>query len=259
MALALRALFRLPLRATQGFLEGLAILIGLHGLDIPHYSSLCKRAGKLKIDISHKAKVDEATDIAIDSTGLKIYGEGEWKMRAHGKSKRRTWRKLHVAMNPGNGQLVSITLTKATIHDDQMVANLLEGLTGIDNVYADGAYISQNCFNAIVRAGAKAKIPLRTGTSLAKVRDGPDLDLGLKERNRLVQEIWNNGGRHCWKKRTDYHVRSLVENTMYRFKTVFGGKLSSRKFENQEVEALLKASILNRMADLGMPDSYQVA
>ena len=163
-------------------------------------------------------------------------------------------------MDPNDGQVVSVILSLATTHDEQMMESLLQGLSGVNNIYADGAYISQNCFEAIVQAGAKAKIPLRTGTSLAKVRDGPGLDSGLKERNRLVREIWEKGGvRHSWKKETDYHRRSLVENTMYRFKTIFGGNLSNRKFEKQEIETRIKVSILNRMAQLGMPDSYRVA
>ena len=180
-------------------------------------------------------------------------------MKVHGKGKRRTWRKLHVAMNPGDGQAVNIILTEATVHDDQMVAPLLKEQGGVNSVYADGAYISKNCFNAIVDAGAQAKIPLRSGTSFAKIRDGPNLDRGLKERNRLVREIWDNGGRCSWMKKTDYHRRSLVETYMYRFKTIFGGKLSSRKLENQKTEAILKGNILNRMTQLGMPDSYQVS
>ena len=257
--LTLRSLFHFPLRATQGFIEDLASLIGLNTLKIPHYTSLSRRAGNLKINISHKARTQGATDLAIDSTGLKIYGEGEWKMRTHGKNKRRTWRKFHVAMNPHDKQGVRVELTKATVHDDQMASPLLRGLKGINNVYADGAYISENCFNAIVEVGARAKIPLRTGTSLAKVRDGPDLDLALKERNRLVRDIWDNRGRLEWKKNTDYHTRSLVENYMYRFKTIFGGKLSGRKFKNQQVEAKIKARALNLMTQLGMPDSYPVA
>ena len=160
-------------------------------------------------------------------------------------------------MNPGDKKGVNIELTKATVHDDQMAPKLLKNLKGIGNVYADGIYISEKCFDAIVGVGARARIPLRSGTALARVRDGP-LGKGLKERNCLVGEIWENGGRHRWMKKTDYHRRSLVENYMYRYKTIFGGKLSTRKFENQKVEAVLKASILNRMTDLGMPDSYKV-
>ena len=252
LALSLRSLFGLTLRATQGFLTGLMSLMSLP-LPVPNYTRLCRRAKSLKIDcrIPNRHK---RIDIAIDSTGLKIYGEGEWKMRTHGKSKRRTWRKFHVAIDPKSKEAIAVKLTKANVGDGPMMEQLLKGLKNIGNVYADGIYISKGCFNRIVESGARAKIPLRTGTSLAKARGDP----GLEERNRLLREIWLHGGRHQWMKKTDYHRRSLVENYMYRFKTIFGGKLASRNFENQRIEAMLKSSILNRITQLGMPQSYPV-
>ena len=251
VCLALRALFRFPLRAIQGFLESLHLL---EGLKIPHYSCYSRRAKHLKINLSHKAKKQGATDIAIDSTGIKVYGEGEWKTKVHGKGKRREWRKLHVAIDPESGQLVKMELTKGHRADDPMMAPLLKGLKDIRYVYADGAYISKRSFNAIVKTGAKAKIPLRTGTTTGP----PHGDKGLVERNRLVREIEEKGGRVSWKRESDYHKRSLVETYMYRFKKIFGGELSSRKFENQVIEAQIKGSMMNRMTHLGMPDSSPV-
>jgi hypothetical protein len=48
------------------------------------------------------------TDLVVDSTGLKIFGEGEWKMRTHGKQKRRTWRKYHVSVDPATHEVTAI-------------------------------------------------------------------------------------------------------------------------------------------------------
>ena len=255
VCLSLRSLFRFPLRATQGFLEGFSKCLGLaEKLKIPHYSVLSRRAKDLKINLSYKAKKEGMTDIAIDSTGLKIYGEGEWKTRVHGKGKRRTWRKLHIAIDLKSGQIMRMELTKASVGDDPMLPPLLEGLKEIGGVYADGAYISKASFNAIVKAGGRAKIPLRSGTSISP----PKGDKGIAERNRLVREIEVSGSRSSWKKDTDYHRRSLVETTMYRFKTIFGGGLSSRKFDNQVTEAQVKGSLLNWMTQLGMPNSHCV-
>ena len=102
--------------------------------------------------------------------------------------------------------------------------------------------------------GARARIPVRTGSTIHP----PNGDKGIVERNALIREIDEKGGKISWKKESDYHKRSLVETWMYRFKTTFGGKLSSRKFKNQIIEAGIKASMLNRMTQLGMPDSYPV-
>ena len=90
LALTLRTLFHFPLRATQGFLKGLVSLLGLK-LQVSHYSRFSRRASALNIQLMKlKKKSKKLTDLVIDSTGLKIFGDGEWKMRTHGKQKRRT-------------------------------------------------------------------------------------------------------------------------------------------------------------------------
>ena len=119
----------------------------------------------------------------------------------------------------------------------------------------DGAYVSGRCFNAITGTGARASIPLRKDVGIVGGRGDP----GLEERDRLIGEIEEAGGKEAWKKSSGHHRRSLVENSMYRFKTVFGGKLSGRKLSTQKTEARLKVSVLNKMAALGMPESYPMA
>ncbi len=138
LALTLRSLFQFPLRATQGFLEGLAQLMRLD-LKVPHYSQLSRRAGGLDVQFLRKEKA-EKLDLVIDSTGLEIYGEGEWRTRIHGKQKRRTWRKYHVAVDPATHEVVAMELTEANVHDADAVADLIKNLTNIGNVYGDGAY-----------------------------------------------------------------------------------------------------------------------
>src|SRR5690606_5813403 len=82
-ALTIRSLFSLTLRQTQGFLEGMRTTMDLN-IDIPNYTTLSRRAAKLKVDLGN-IKWDRPVNILIDATGLKVYGEGEWKMRTHGK------------------------------------------------------------------------------------------------------------------------------------------------------------------------------
>src|SRR3990167_8136448 len=127
----------LTLRATQGFLEGLISLLGLK-LQVSHYSRFSRRAGDLNIQLAALTKSKrKPTDIVIDSTGLKIYGEGEWKMRTHGKQKRRTWRKYHVAINPATHEVMAVELTEANVHDSMQMENLLSGMEAVGKVYAD--------------------------------------------------------------------------------------------------------------------------
>jgi hypothetical protein len=247
LALTIKHLYQLPLRATVGFLTGMFSLLEIK-LDVPHYSRLSRRAVNLKIGLSCTRKSSEKIDLVVDSTGLKIYGEGEWKVRIHGKQKRRTWRKFHVAVDPRSHQAIAVELTKADVADTKMMPKLIKDLKNIDGVYADGAYPYKDGLDAISAIGAIASIPARSGTTLSK-NPSP----GLEQRNRIILETWKAGGREQWKKTSGHHLRSLVETHMSRFKTILGDKMSARSFENQIVEARLKTSILNRMTQLGMP------
>lgn len=255
LALTIRSLFHLTLRSTQGFLEGLISLLGLK-LQVSHYSRLSRRAGDLNIQLSALAKANgKPADIVIDSTGLKIYGEGEWKMRTHGKQKRRTWRKYHVAINPDTHEVTAVELTEANVHDCNVLADLLSAQKKVGKVYADGAYTFRKNFDAIAKAGGTPFIPVRSGTTVMKKNPTE----GEVLRNKLLQDIWDAGGRSEWKKKSGYHRRSLVETHMCRLKTIIGGALRSRVMPNQKVEASIIAKILNKMTSLGMPKSEKIS
>ena len=253
LALILRSLFRFPLRATQGFLEGLIQMMNL-GLKVPHYSRLSRRAESLTVVLPRKEK-SGSLDLVIDSTGLKVYGEGEWKMRTHGKQKRRTWRKYHVAVDPATHEVVAMELTESNVHDADAVADLMEGLQNLGNVYGDGAYPLKQSLDAIALAGGQAVIPPRSGTCIVKKDPSP----GQEQRNRLIRERRAAGGKKAWKKTSGYHRRSLVETHMFRLKKILGGELNSINITNQKTEATIMASILNKMTALGMPQTQSFA
>ena len=126
--LTLRELFRLPYRQTEGLGRSLAKLMQVD-VTIPDYSSLAKRAVKLGISLSVTARRG-SIDVVVDSTGLKVFGEGEWKMRKHGKSKRRTWRKLHLTVNPATQEIEAEVLTENSEHDADQVDGLLDQVNG---------------------------------------------------------------------------------------------------------------------------------
>lgn len=247
LGLTLRSLFQFPLRATQGFLEGLVQMMHL-GLKVPHYSSLSRRAGGLPIVLPRQEK-SGSLDLVIDSTGLKVYGEGEWKMRTHGKQKRRTWRKYHVAVDPDTHEVVAMELTESKVHDADTVGDLMKGLKNLGNVYGDAAYPLKQSLDAIALAGGHAIIPPRSGTCIVKKGPSP----GQEQRNRLIRERRAAGGKKAWKKTSGYHRRSLVETHMFRLKTILGSELHSVGISNQKTEAAIMAAILNKMTSLGMP------
>lgn len=248
-ALTLRYVFHLPLRATEGFLRSLLKILKID-LPCPSYSTLAKRSQNL--DFSHSAVLpkDGRIDIVIDSTGLKVYGEGEWKVKKHGADKRRVWRKLHLAIDPESSQIVLSELTDSNHHDSLSAARMLKGMKGrVGKVYGDGAYDNSIARKAIQRAGGKAIVPPRSGAALNVSASEP----WQKQRNRDIKKRWSLGSSAKWKRDSGYHRRSLVETAMGRFKSRFGGSLRSRRFDNQEKEVGVKASILNKMTLLGMP------
>ena len=249
-ALNLRAIFHLPLRATQGFMHSLSELMKQQ-LEIPHYSTLCRRQETLTLTPYHRIKPHEPIHLVADSSGLKIYGEGEWKVKMHGASKRRTWRKLHIGVNPQTGEIITHHVTLATVHDIQGLPTLLEQVkTPIHKVILDGIYDTVDCYETIADKGAIPIIPPRKNAAFSKIDKRPN-----QLRNWTLTYV-NYYGEKIWKQLTGYHQRSLVENAFFRLKTLFGHAAKNRCFAHQVTELSLRCNILNRFTHLGMPDSY---
>jgi hypothetical protein len=248
-SLILRDVYHLPLRATEGLVSS---LIGLLKVDLPmpDYSTLSRRARSLHVPISSAAR-REPRHLIIDSTGLKLYGEGEWRVRGRGWTKRRTWRKLHISMDAESQQITSALITNRDVVDPRVLPCLLKEVEGqIERVTADGAYDSRECYKAIYKRGAQAIIPPRQGSTLWE-------DEYLKGRNENLRGVRKLGVKG-WKRKSGYHRRSLVETAMYRLKTIFADKLRSRRVERQETEVRIRCRAMNRMTQLGMPESYAI-
>ena len=255
-ALIIKSVFHLPLRATQGLLESLLGFMGLN-LDCPDYSTICRRQKDLSFHLTDKNQGHDTSCecVVVDSTGLKVFGEGEWKVRQYGYTKRRTWRKLHLAVDSNSHSIEAAAVSTNDFKDSELLPELLGQIEGsIERLCADGAYDSHEIYEVIEARGTKPIIPPRKGAVIAQ---HGNCSAPEKPRDKVVRDI-KKTGRKKWKIKTGYHKRSLAETTMYRIKTIFGGVLRSRLFETQAVEALLKCHILNRMTSLGMPDSYVV-
>ena len=163
--LTIRELLRLPYRQTEGFVRSILALVA-DGLSVPDFTSAAKRATKLGIRLPLLPRRGHV-DVVLDSTGLKVFGEGEWKVRQHGPSKRRTWRKLHLAVDPDTQEIVAEVLTTNAGHDADQADALLEEVPGeIDSVTADGAFDKWKVYHAIERRGARPKfLPATTPRS----------------------------------------------------------------------------------------------
>ena len=89
LCLTLKGLFHLPLRQVAGLV---ASLLRLAKLDwpVPDYTTLCRRQKTLLVDLGGRPS-SGGLHLLVDSTGIKMMGEGEWKTRMHGASYRRQW------------------------------------------------------------------------------------------------------------------------------------------------------------------------
>ena len=238
----LRFQFHLSLRATQGFAKSLVQLMSLN-LEVPDYSTLSRRLAKCEIQMG-SLKSSEPIHVVIDSTGLKVFGEGEWKVRQHGYSKRRTWQKLHLCVDEENQQVVSVSLTDNSFKDSELFEDLVSGLEeSIEQASADGAYDSENCWDHCAKNNIQGTFPPRKDARLKQHGNSKEVPLQRDEHIRGIRK----GGRKQWKKDSGYSRRSLAETAMYRFKALLGDKLSSREFDRQAMEAFIKCKILNKM------------
>ncbi|PSB32201.1 IS5 family transposase [Stenomitos frigidus] len=248
-----KAVYRLAGRQCQGFLESIFELMGI-ALTVPDHSTLSRRLGKLDVSLPVIPK-EGARHVVVDSTGVKVYGEGEWKTRPHGISKRRTWRKLHLGVDEATGEILAAVVTTNDFHDGEVLNDVLEQIEGaIEQVSTDGAYDHSHCYDEITKRGAKPVIPPRND---AVIWQHGNRKAPPHPRDENLRSIRKHG-RKKWKRDANYHRRSLAATTMFRFKAIFGGNVNSRKFDNQAVELFIKCAALNRMIQIAKPDSYEV-
>lgn len=246
--LTIRELLKLPYRQTEGFGRS---LIGLLEADvaIPDYSSLAKRAAKLGATLN-VANKRGAIDIVVDSTGLKVFGEGEWKTRIYGQAKRRTWRKLHLSVNADTREIVAELLSDSSGHDADQVHELLGQVDQpIAKFYGDGSYDKWKVYDALDARDVEPVIPPQHNAKIKRHGNSAAEPLPRDEAIRGIRRR----GRRRWKQEVGYHRRSLAETTMYRVKQTFGDKLKNRSLENQRTETRLRCKILNQFTKQGMP------
>ena len=252
----IKTVFQLPYRQARGFTVGLLELMGLAQLKVPSFTQVNRRFRALNISPFVIPTCGSIT-IAIDSTGVKVYGEGEWKCRKHGWSKRRTWRKLHLGVDPQTGFIHCHTTTTNSASDESQVDDLLEQVEAkIDEVYLDGAYDAQSCYDGLLERDIWPIIPPQRGAVKWYWEEPGDAD--DYPRNQFIERM-DEVGRAEWKKEAKYHRRSLSETAMFRYKTIFGPTHYSRSLGTQMQENKIKIKALNRMTAHGMPISQPKA
>lgn len=249
-ALTLKAVYGLALRQTQGFLGSILDLLHV-AVESPCYTTFSRRQKTLVVSLPRQAP-DKAFHMVVDGTGLKVYGEGEWHVRTHGKTRRRVWRKIHLGFDEATREVVATEVTESNVHEKEELPGLLDQVEDpIAQVTTDGAFDFTSCYDAIAEHEAKAVIPPRSN---AVVWDNGEAD-ARDATIRRIEEI----GRNAWKQESGYHRRSLAENGIFRLKRIFGSLLASRTLARQKTEVRIRCAALNRMTALGMPESHKIS
>ena len=250
-SLMLRAAFKMALRQTEGLMASVLTLMNLT-ITAPDHTTVSRRAVGLTVTKSPSVPKG-SLHVLIDSTGLQVFGAGQWLEEKHGAKSRRTWRKLHLAVDADTGMIVAQVLTYQHTDDPSQVGPLLAQVAEkIKKVTADGAYDGAPTYRTIARYGddIEVVIPPRKTAVSGTESSSPN------QRDRHLEMI-NTEGRLAWQEATGYGQRARVETTMGRYKSIIGPRLKSRGFAAQETEAVIGVAVLNRMLAAGRPNSVR--
>lgn len=253
--LTLQAVYHLSLRATEGFVTSLVELLGL-ALPVPDFSTVARRQAHLAIALPVRRHC-QPFHLVVDATGLKLYGEGEWKVRQYGWTRRRRWLKVHLGVDAASGDLHTMGVSTNDVTDGEMLPELLAAVPArLEQVTGDGAYSKWNCYDAVAARPERPRAvfpPVRTRPGYrARIRQHGNVHAPPLARDEAIRRI-RQVGRAQWKREVHYHRRSLAETAIARFKMLFGDRVSARTFAAQATEVFIKGAALNRMTAAGMP------
>lgn len=218
-------------------------------ITIPDFSTLSRRGKGLTLPATRKTDRSDPVHLVVDSTGLKVFGEGEWLEEKHKtKRKRRSWRKLNLGLDLVSGEVVCSDLTTDDVGDPTVLPVLLDQVDGrVSHFLADGAYDGEPTTDLLAaRFGSMIEVTIASPKNAIL---SPNAANDPTARDGHIAEIVARG-RMARQKATGYNKRSRGETLMGRWEAVIGPKLKARTFENQKTEGV---RVLNQMIGLGRP------
>jgi transposase len=251
--LMLRLAFGQPWRQTEGLLASILRLLG-SDLPVPDHTTFSRRSANLTV-AKALSTASGPVNVVIDSTGLQVFGAGEWQREKHGGKGHRTWRKLHLAVDPDTGEILASELTTTEDGDASQVGPLLDQLSGpIASVTADGAYDGEPVYRTITERDPAAAVIIPPRSTAVPSNTAEMVPTPRDRHLQIIQER----GRLGWQKAVNYGRRSLGEVAMMRYKTLIGRRLQARTLPTQKTEAAAGCKVINIMTRLGMPVSQRI-
>lgn len=253
--LSLRYVFKLPLRAMEGVAQSLIAIVGLNS-DVPDYSTLSIKLRDMKIKLPPVCKDSGGGHIAsLDSTGVKIHGQGEWNRKKHSQKDRRQWVKVHFIIDNKTMQILGVEATADDVHDCEVFDQLIDALpNNITKVICDGAYDTLDAYKKSLEQGIDLVALPRSNA----VMDSTSTELHVLQRNKHVS-YYKQRGIYAWAQKHKYWDRNRAETTISRFKSAFSGTLAARKPQSQKNEIILKCKILNIFSSYNNQPLYHSA
>ena len=255
-ALMIKQLFGLTYRMTEGFLRSLIELNDLR-IPVPDYTTLCRRAKLLKINLKVRP-TSQPRHVLIDSTGIQVLGEGEWKRLNHGESRCQVWKKLHLAIDADSLDILALNVTDSVRLDGNYLPSLIDQIEEpIKQLTGDGAYDKTNCYECALERNAKPVFPPQHNAVVQrnKTKKNP----ALIPRDELIVRLNSapdkNEELRLWKQQNHYHRRSLIETNMSRMNSIFSDQMGAKTTENQFAELAIRCRIINIINKLGLPKS----
>ena len=248
--LMIRCLFGLRLRQTEGFINYLFEILGFD-IRSPDYTTVSKRGKKLGLSMDLPDESEEFDHVSMDSTGIQTYTGNEWLENKHGKQyKRRTWKKLHIVVD-NKGRILANSTTDHTSDDRSQIETLLKNVK-TKEFLGDPGYDGEIIYNLLKSKGIKPTIRPPNNTQ-------PIEFTGTKTAREEAVDYQQTKGYQAWRVKNDYGRREKVENSFFRYKKSFGSEFLSRDDENIKQETTIKCKLLNKMLEVGRPNSMRAA
>jgi hypothetical protein len=224
---------------------------------VPDHSTRSRRAEALEVPRPRSSPGSGPVHLLVDSTGLKLGGPGEWLTEKHGTRQRRSWRKLHLGVDAATGQIEAVELTTNDVDDGSQVGPLLDQVEGaaVASFAGDGAYDSGDVYAAVAERHPEAAVVVPPRTSAVPSETAATEPTQRDRHLELIAER----GRMGWQKATGYNARAKAEAAVSRYKRVIGDALRSRTDDRQATEVAIAVRALNRMLELGRPESVRIA